>query len=151
MSDRPYTDADLRAEATRQHAFLTEDPDFVGVGEGMEDGPVHSTSTDTAPARTWEELLDPERDGTDAFNAAQRKIHDLINGAANVSAWAVDLGADGLKPEEHQITLKAGDKPIVRIHFAFAPELSDEARDAFVTGVGEVTAHEMQMAYLNGS
>ncbi|MFJ1995274.1 hypothetical protein [Streptomyces asiaticus] len=146
MSDRPYTDADLRAEATRQHAFLTQDPDFVGVGEGMEDGPVHSTSTDTDPARTWEELLDPERDGTDAFNAAQRKIHDLINGAANVSEWAVDLGADGLEPDGHTLQLGIdpgdGDQPRVRLHFAFAPDMTHADRARFVMRLGRaITDH----------
>ncbi|MEE4598268.1 hypothetical protein V2J94_41605 [Streptomyces sp. DSM 41524] len=142
MSDRPYTEDDLRAEAARQHAFLTEDPDFVGVGEGMEDGPVHSTSTDTDPARTWEELLDPERDGTDAFNAAQRKIHDLINGAANTSEWAVNLGADGLQPDEHAITINGGNKPIARIHFAFEPGMPDEMRTDLVEGIGQaINAH----------
>ncbi|MGV2914464.1 hypothetical protein [Streptomyces alfalfae] len=33
MTETPYTDDDLRTEAARQHASLTDDPDFVGVGE----------------------------------------------------------------------------------------------------------------------
>ena len=42
MTDRPYTDDDLRAEAARQHAALTEDPDFMGVGEQMQDQEIES-------------------------------------------------------------------------------------------------------------
>ncbi|MFI7315183.1 hypothetical protein [Streptomyces hygroscopicus] len=139
-ADQPYTDEDLRAEAARQHAALTEDPDFVGVGEGMEDGPVHSTSTDADRARTWEELLDPERDGTDAYETAQQKIHDLINNAADVSKWAVDLGADGLQPEDHAITLDGDGQPLVRVHLAFHPGMDDEARQGFAMHLARVMA-----------
>lgn len=143
MSGTPYTDDDLRAEAARQHATLTEDPDFMGVGEQMEGTFIDSTD-DNDPdgvedsGSTWDEALDE-----DQFDEAQRKIHDLINGAVDVSAWAVNLGADGLQPEDHDVTLKADERPIVRVHFAFAPELSNEARTAFVEGIGATAAHEM--------
>ncbi|MFF7485592.1 hypothetical protein ACFZBC_08850 [Streptomyces luteogriseus] len=145
MSDLPYTDDDLRAEAARQHATLTEDPDFVGVGEQMQDTEIPSllppAEADGAEGPHWDELLDE-----DQFDEAQRTIHDLINGAADVSEWAVNLGADGLQPDEHQFTLNAGPKPIIRAHFGFAPELSDDARDAFVQGLGEAAAREMHLA-----
>lgn len=97
MTDHAYTDDDLRAEAARQHAALTEDPDFMGVGEQMEDAAVdHTDDGDTS--LTWTELLVPQGAGAsyEAFGEAQRKIHGLINGAADVSQWAVDLGAAGL-------------------------------------------------------
>lgn len=149
MTDHPYTDADLLAEAARQHATLTEDPDFMGVGEQMEDAPVdHTDDNDTS--LTWKELLVPEGGGSrEAFGEAQRKIHDLIGDAADVSEWAVQLGAAGLEPDEHQLKFDVGDKPLVRIHFAFAAELSDEAREALVRGIGEAAAREMKLA-LNG-
>ncbi|MFD8866056.1 hypothetical protein ACFV1F_17055 [Streptomyces sp. NPDC059590] len=137
---QPYTDDDLRAEAARQHAFLTQDPDFVGIGEGMEDGPVHSTSTDTDPARTWEELLPYEADGGKAYNTAQRAIHDLISGAADVSEWAINLGADQLEPEDHAITLDGDGKPLVRLHLAFHPDMDDAARQGFAMHLARVMA-----------
>ncbi|MDX2628616.1 hypothetical protein QBA57_28750 [Streptomyces scabiei] len=42
MTDLPYTDDDLRAEAARQHVALTEDPDFMGVGEQMQGSEIES-------------------------------------------------------------------------------------------------------------
>ncbi|MFC8423986.1 hypothetical protein ACFUN7_24425 [Streptomyces sp. NPDC057236] len=144
---RPYTDDDLRAEAARQHANLTEDPDYVGVGKQMEDAWVPSVeTTEDGSARKWGELLDPEQDGTAAYDEAQRKIHDLINGAADTSEWAINLGADSLQPDSHQLTWSAGEQPIVRVHFAFHERMHPEARDYLVTAVGEALQAEMERA-----
>lgn len=133
--DLPYTDDDLRAEAARQHASLTEDPEFMCVGERMEDQEVTPGGN-----VTWGDFCET------TYAAAQRRIADLISHAADVSAWAVKLGADGLEPDEHQIGFNAGDKPIVRIHFAFAPDLSDEAREGLVVGLGEAAARELGLS-----
>ncbi|MFJ8049856.1 hypothetical protein [Streptomyces luteogriseus] len=135
MSDLPYTDEDLRTEAARQHATLTEDPDFVGVGEQMQDTEIPSllppAEADGAEGPHWDELLDE-----DQFDEAQRKIHDLINRAADVSQWAINLGADGLQPDEHTLQLGEdpgdGDRPRVRMHFAFHPDMPAADRDHFV-------------------
>ncbi|WP_406419994.1 hypothetical protein [Streptomyces sp. NBC_00842] len=140
MTDQPYTEDDLRAEAASQHAGLTEDPEFMCIGEAMDDDIV--ASTEDGPNLTWGDLLPDE----DAFNTAQKRIRDLIVGAADLSEWAVNLGADGLEPDEHQLGFAAGTTPIVRIHFAFASGLSAEARDALVQGIGEAAAREMQLA-----
>lgn len=135
MTDQPYTDDDLRAEAARQHKSATEDPDFSGIGEQMEGSKIPSRGD-----FQWDEL------GDDDFDAAMHAIDGLLGKAANVSAWAVDLGADELEPDEHRFTLSAGEKPIIRVHFGFAAELSDDARDAFVQGLGESAAREMRLA-----
>ncbi|UDM00046.1 hypothetical protein [Streptomyces longhuiensis] len=130
MTDRPYTDADLRHEAARQHAGCSWDPDYMGVGEQMSDQPCPPTDEPGPGLHTWGDLT------RDEFDEAQRKIHDLINDAANVSAWAVQLGADGLAPStEHEITVDAG-RPIARMHFAFEPDMPEEMRTALVEGVG---------------
>lgn len=139
MTERPYTDDDLRAEAARQHHGLTEDPDFMCIGERME----YRTIPSTAPAgegQNWDDL--PPHD----LEEAQRSVARLLEGAADVSDWAINLGADGLEPDEHRITLSAGEKPIIRVHFAFAPEMSDPARTAFVEGLGAAAAREMNLA-----
>jgi hypothetical protein len=149
MTDRPYTDDDLRAEAARQHAALIEDPDFMGVGEQLDGTPIPSTAVDLEPetgeplemSRAWSHLGDHD------FDEAQQKIHDLITGAADVSGWAVGLGADGLEPDEHQLTWSAGQQPIVRVHFAFHDGMSAEARDYLVTAVGEAVGEEMRAAF----
>ncbi|CAM5591506.1 hypothetical protein [Streptomyces purpurascens] len=139
MSDLPYTDDDLRAEAARQHATLTEDPDFVGVGEQMQDTEIPSllppAEADGAEGPHWDELLDE-----DQFDEAQRKIHDLINGAADVSAWAVDIGADGLAPLDSVLSMQTKTGPLARIYFAVRPDMPGEVRTALVEGVGEEIA-----------
>ncbi|MFF6847064.1 hypothetical protein [Streptomyces antimycoticus] len=149
MTDRPYTDADLRAEAARQHKTLTEDPDFMGVGEAMEDAEVESlvpehTARDIdgqpndADGVTWGQLLPYNHDDGNAYNVAQRKIHDLINSAADVSEWAVGLGADGLKPIDGSLNIKDshGDYR-VRLHLAFAPDMDEETRKEIVDRIAD--------------
>lgn len=140
MTDRPYTDEDLRTEAAHQHYTATTDPDFVGIGEQMDGSRIESTVTDPdAPAhtvaggRTWD-MLAP-----DDYDAAMRSIDNLLGNAADTSTWAVNLGADGLEPSnEHVITIDGGDKPIARIHFAFEPGMDDDMRTALVEGIGQV-------------
>jgi hypothetical protein len=140
LTTRPYTDDDLRTEAARQHATLAEDPDFMGVGEMMQDQEIESLlppeEADGAEGPHWDDLLDE-----DQFNEAQRKVHDLITGAADVSEWAINLGADGLEPsDEHVISLGADEKPIARIHFAFEPGMPDNMRTSLVQGIGNAIA-----------
>ncbi|WP_216588556.1 hypothetical protein [Streptomyces brasiliscabiei] len=143
MTDRPYTDDDLRAEATRQHATRIEDPDHMGVGEQMEDASVPSTD-DGDTSLTWTELLVPQGAGAshEAFDEARRKIHDLIDGAADVSEWAVNLGADGLEPLPEQLSAQTDNRPWFRLHFAVRPDMSDDMRRALVEGVAaEIAKH----------
>lgn len=129
-ADRPYTDDDLRSEAARQHKALTEDPDFMGVGEQMDDEVIPSD-----PESTWGDLDEVDCD------AAQNAIHDLITGAADVSEWAVRLGADGLEPDSHTLQFGVdpgdGDRPRVRLHFAFAPDTDAGTRDRFVMALSK--------------
>lgn len=148
MTERPYTTDDLHAEAARQHKAATEDPDFSGISEQMEGSFIDSTVIDPDPqtgtepvtGKTWDQLDD------DDFDKAQRAIDDLLSKAVDVSAWAVDLGADGLEPEDHQFTLNVGPTPIIRGHFGFAPGLGEDARIAFVQSLGEAAAREMHIA-----
>jgi hypothetical protein len=132
VTDRPYTDDDLRTEAARQHALSVEDPDFMGIGERMEWTPIPSRPDDH-----WDDL------DREDFDTAQRAINDLLGKAADVAEWAINLGADGLEPsDEHVITLGADDKPIARIHFAFEPGMPDDMRTALVQGIGQaIDAH----------
>jgi hypothetical protein len=139
MTDRPYTDADLRAEAARQHHDLTEDPDFMGVGEQMEDSFVPSLrADDSVPslATTWSAALDG-----DDYGDAQRKIHDLLTNAADVSEWAVQLGAAGLTPHEPIAVRSTTGGWEVAVQVATNPGLTDAARAELLAGIREaVTA-----------
>lgn len=134
-----YTDEDVRVEAARQHHELTTDPDFMGVGESMEGSNVPS-SEDAGTARTWDDVLRENADDYEQYDAVQRQIHDLINGAADVSGWAVNLGADGLEPEDHAISVAGDDTPLVRMHFAFHPDMPDGARQNFVMQLSRAAA-----------
>lgn len=143
MTDLPYTDADLRAEAARQHAQFTAEPDEGIVGEQMENGYVPSVeTTEDGSARTWTELLEPEGEGTPEYVTAQRAVCDLIRRAADVSEWAVNLGADGLEPVQANLNIqnKAGDDR-VRLHFAFAPDMDKDKRQAVMKQVAYVIRH----------
>ncbi|MDX3230549.1 hypothetical protein [Streptomyces sp. ME19-01-6] len=137
MTDHPYTNDDLRAEAARQHKTLTEDPDFMGIGEQMEDGIVPSTREAGAP-RSWDSVLRLNADDYDEFEKAQRKIHDLIDGAADVSEWAINLGADGLQPISGNLNIKDshGDDR-VRLHLAFAPDMDQDTRKAVIERIAD--------------
>jgi len=138
VTNLPYTDEDLRVEAASQHHALTEDPDYMGIGEAMDDDTVASTET-SGGGKTWGQLLP---DGND-FDAARDAISRLISKAADVSEWAINLGADGLEPSnDHVITLDGDGKPIARIHFAFEPGMPEEMRTALVQGIGQaIDAH----------
>ncbi|MFF0143561.1 hypothetical protein ACFYRN_45160 [Streptomyces sp. NPDC005227] len=128
---RPYTDADLRAEAVRQLSAhgpgITPEQSY----SAMLDAHIASTrDEDSGP--TWSEALSaPE------LAAPADAVHALIKGAADVADWGVRLGADELTPSnEHVITINAGVRPFARLHFAFAPGMDEEMRTALVKGVG---------------
>lgn len=129
MTERPYTDEDLRAEAARQHYTATTDPDFMGIGERMDGAQIASLyqGDDDADGITWDEALTREEFGT-----AQRAIDDLLTSAADTSEWAISLGADGLEPDEHSITIGEPGDLAVRVHFAFNPSLDDGQRAELV-------------------
>lgn len=141
MPDNPYTDTDLRAEAARQHAALTEYPEFMCVGEQMADGIVESTREDGAP-RNWDSVLRLNADDYEQFDAAQRQVHDLITRAADLSKWAVNLGADGLDPVTGNLNIKDSvGEDRVRIHFAFAPDMDQATRREIVDRIADAIRH----------
>jgi len=140
--DAPYTDADLRAEAARLHAQSSAEPDEGLVGELMERGYVPSVETsEDGSARTWAELLEPDGEETPEYADAQSAVTELIKGAADVSAWAVQLGADGLQPGARHIDIGWNNGPLMaRLHFAFAPDMPQEERDQYVTDIADAIA-----------
>lgn len=145
MTDHPYTDNDLRAEAARQHAGLTKDPDYVGVGEAMDTELVaHSVVTREDGERAglpWNGLLPFEADDGAAYDEAQDAIHELISGAADVSEWAINLGADSLQPGTRVIDIGWTDGPLrARIHIAYAPEMPDDERDRLAADLSDAIA-----------
>lgn len=109
MSDRPYTDADLRHEAARLHARAATKADEL---------------IRPLVQRKWGEQADPE-----AIDEACDEIVTLLDGAADVSDWAITLGAARLRPvRTHAVRLTTGGYPVA-VHIAIDPELTDAARD----------------------
>lgn len=142
---RPYTDADLRAEAARQHHALTSTVDEMFVGEDMERSWVPSVeTTEDGSGRTWADLLNPEGDDTAENRAAQESVHHLITRAANVSEWAVALGVAGLTPHPPIAIRCTTTGWEVAVQIATAPDTTDEARDELLrelrTAITETTA-----------
>ncbi|MCM8552646.1 hypothetical protein [Streptomyces sp. STCH 565 A] len=131
MTERPYTDTDLRAEAARQHCLFIKHFNSRLILGRMLDNPIESTRTDD-DTLTWREAL-----SCDQYDGPTGEVADLIRGAVDVSEWAVNLGADNLQPStEHEITLNAG-RTIARIHFAFEPGMPEEMRTDLVEGIGD--------------
>lgn len=133
MGTRPYTDEDLRAEAARQHYLLTAHLDTRRVLARMLDGKVKSTcSLDPEDGLTWDEALNCED-----LDEPKRDVTELIRKAADVSEWAVDMGADGLEPTPHTITIDSStlQGEFVRLHFAFHPDAPADARARFVAAL----------------
>lgn len=123
MTDLPYTDADLRAEAARQHKTLTEDPDFMGISERMQDQEI---TPDGGVA--WGDFSDATVD------AAQRTIHDLITNAADVSEWAINLGVAGLRPGPSYAIVCRGQHDVA-VQIATTDLLTDAAREALMPAI----------------
>lgn len=116
MTDRPYTDDGLRSLAARIHAAAARDTDNL---------------IRRAATRQWGQQL-PAHEIDEACDA----LVGVLDNAADVSRWAVDLGADDLVPStEHEITVNAG-RPIARIHFAFEPDMPEDMRTNLVEGIG---------------
>jgi hypothetical protein len=118
MSETPYTDTDLRAEAARS------------LGDGMDGLEILVAMADRTP---WSAL------DTDDFNTAHGQVLRMVEAAADVSEWAVNLGADGLEPVGANLNIQdtAGDDR-VRLHFAFAPDMDKATRQALMERVADV-------------
>jgi hypothetical protein len=86
------------------------------------------------PDTRWDDLGDAD------FCAAQDAIDDLIADAADTSEWAIKLGAAGLEPEAHTLSLDGGGRPLVRIHCAFHPDMDKSIRVGFMTDLAKLIA-----------
>ncbi|MFH9823060.1 hypothetical protein [Streptomyces bobili] len=115
MTDLPYTDNDLRTEAARLLASAARDAD---------------DRIRPAVQRKWGEQATPE-----VIDEACDELVSLLDRAADVSEWAVNLGADGLEPLDSLLSMQTNSGPLCRIHFAVRPDMPEEMRRALVEGV----------------
>ncbi|GHI91703.1 hypothetical protein [Streptomyces olivaceus] len=132
MSEHPYTDTDLRTEAAICLLALSTTPGAADIRRWLTGAYVESRRADDHSGPTWDDLL---TDGE--LNEVADRVRSLVESAADITQWAVNLGADNLQPStEHEITLNAG-QPIARIHFAFEPGMPEEMRTDLVEGIGD--------------
>jgi hypothetical protein len=116
-TDLPYTDTDLRAEAASSSRTVHRaDPDF-RAHPRAHGGRLHY---EVQPPRT----AAPRGTTCSARTTSTRPsaIDDLLAGAADVSEWAINLGADGLEPSlQRDSSIEPATTPIVRIHARVPP------------------------------
>jgi hypothetical protein len=113
VSERTYTDADLRAEAARQ----LDDANALGI------------LADMAIRAPWN-ALDP-----DTFNQAHSAVVRLVETAADTSAWAVALGAAGLEPHEPHAVRSATGGWEVAVQVATNPQITSAARERLLAEI----------------
>lgn len=129
MNDNRYTAEDLRAAAALMHYALTIQPN-----------PADADAALSADLDKWSRI----GVGSDEEEELRESVVELVSGAADVSRWAVDLGADQLKPSnEHAITVQGNGRPIARILFAFEPDMPEDMRTALVEGLGNAMANAL--------
>ncbi|MET9073925.1 hypothetical protein ABZX95_17495 [Streptomyces sp. NPDC004232] len=126
MSDRPYTEDDLRTEAARQYAEVLRSPDWLEVQGEMQGTPIPSTTT--GQVVRWHEL--PGDDYHDAVNAVQ----ELLEDAPDLSRWAVDLGACCLTKTTN-LAWGHGDNWALAVQIAHRRGVDDELHTALVDAV----------------
>lgn len=127
MTDHPYTDDDLRHEAARQHAEVLRAPDPLEVGDEMQGRPIASRAGDTHTVR-WGQL------SGDDFHNARNEIHQLLNGAVDVSRWAVNLGVCHLE-RTTELAWGHGTSWDLAVQIAHRPGISDDLHNAIVGAV----------------
>ncbi|MFJ5151430.1 hypothetical protein ACIQCF_07545 [Streptomyces sp. NPDC088353] len=135
--DRPYTDDDLRTEAAICLLGLSTTPGVADIRRWLPGAYVESHREDDGSGHTWGDLLDEN-----GLGEVSGKVHALVEGAADVTRWAVDLGADGLEPLPEQLSAQTDNGPWFRLHFAVRPDMPDDMRRALVEGIGaEIAKH----------
>ncbi|MFI6491258.1 hypothetical protein [Streptomyces sp. NPDC050564] len=126
---RPWFDDQITAHAIWLQKTHGDSLETLTVTETADD---HGMDTSDWRGEDWDAYIDA--------------VWKILRNAPNLTEWAINLGADGLQPDEHQLTWSAGDQPIVRVHLAFHSGMHAEARDYLVTAVGEALHEEMQRA-----
>ncbi|WP_411095930.1 hypothetical protein [Streptomyces sp. 020-2-3H-GM] len=134
MPEKPYTDEDLRAEAASCLQALSCPPTPDDIRRSLPETYIDSHRTENSGREaTWGDVL-----ANEGLGVAVGEIHSLVEGAADVSKWAVNLGADGLEPVglNLNITNSAGEDR-VRLHFAFASDMDKATRNEVIDLVAD--------------
>ncbi|MFF2100900.1 hypothetical protein [Streptomyces sp. NPDC058202] len=123
MSDVPYTDNDLRAEAADQLRAAVADATL------SESLVIEGHKIPSRGDTQWDQLSD------DDFHEADREISEFVEYAVDIARWSVDLGANGLKRTNELAWGRGGDAWDLAIQIAHRSGLSDELRTAITSAV----------------
>jgi hypothetical protein len=140
MSQQPYTNADLRAEAASCLSALGTLPTAADIRRSLPDAYIDSHRTpDSGREATWAAVV-----GEDGLGVPVDEIHALIEGAADVSKWAIQLGAAGLTPHPAMgwyCTTSGWDAAVqIATHPDLRPDLAAEIQTAVRAAVDNVMA-----------
>lgn len=135
MTDHPYTNADLRATAAEFIATAIQGITPSEIADRMDRNYVQSTNRGDESRRTWEQLLNGDGLDTTEFLAARQQIDDLIRDAADVSEWAIQLGAAGLTPHPAMACQSTSGRYNVAVQVATANDLLPDARDELIAEI----------------
>ncbi|MGW3428012.1 hypothetical protein ACWDHW_08645 [Streptomyces melanosporofaciens] len=135
MTDHPYTNADLRATAAEVVATAIQEITPSEIADRMDRNYVQSTNPGDGNGRTWAQLLNRGDLDTTEFLAARQQIDDLIRDAADVSEWAIQLGAAKLTPHPAMAWQSTTGGYDVAVQVATTRMLTDDARDELITEI----------------
>jgi hypothetical protein len=98
----PYwSEGDARHEAARRHANAIDMACADGTSDDMGDETIPSKAApaeaDGADGMRWKDLPREE------WDAADKRARELLHDSADVSRWAVDLGAENLDAHPHVV------------------------------------------------
>jgi hypothetical protein len=123
VSETPYTQQDLVAEAAVCREALSLQPSVADLERSLPDTYIASQRADDGTGPTYGDLLD-----ADGIAALSHATHGLIIGAADVSEWAVLLGAARLVPQEPFAVRSTTGGYEVAVQVAVSDEFTDADR-----------------------
>ncbi|MGW7597298.1 hypothetical protein [Streptomyces antimycoticus] len=135
MTNHPYTNADLRATAAEFVATAIREITPSEIADRMDRNYVQSTNPGDGNGRTWAQLLNRGDLDTTEFLAARQQVDDLIRDAADVSEWAIQLGAANLTPHPAMAWQSTSGRYNVAVQVATANDLIPAARDELIAEI----------------
>lgn len=124
---QPYTQENLRSEAAQ---YVGDDWDSLSIIAAMSE------------RDPWAQLPEAQ------FNEAYGAVLDLATASADLSDWAVGIGADELSADSRHVDI-GPEQVDVRIHFAFHPQMPERLKRSVFDAVrkaAELSAKECEVA-----
>jgi len=131
VTDFPYTDADLRAEAARQFAEVLRAPDRLEVEDEMRGSPIPSRSGDQTVY--WGQL------SVDDLHDAANDVHELLDDVPDLSRWTIGLSGSVLT-RTTDLAWGHGDNWHLAVQVAHRRGVDDELHTALIDAVRDAVS-----------